>query len=158
MKCFRTRGFTLAYNCYLCPDFAMNNISIKNTTYHFNAKPALLCLLLSFFLLTDCTVKKSIQALVYGNNPIENTNPNAKRQLVVSSLTCSTPAPSILDEVDLRTTQFAKPVLPLIPILLSPIPAFSFQDQYYTPSSYFSKAAFLQADTPIYLRNRILLI
>lgn len=131
---------------------------IKKATYHFNAKPALLCLLLSFFLLTDCTVKKSIQALVDGNNSIENTNPNAKRQLLVSSQTCLTSAPSILDEVDLRITQFAKPVLPLIPILLSRIQAFSFQYQYYTSSPYFSKAAFLQAGTPLYLRNRILLI
>ncbi|MDO8992986.1 MAG: hypothetical protein Q7U83_07980, partial [Daejeonella sp.] len=113
---------------------------IKKATYHFNAKPALLCLLLSFFLLTDCTVKKSIQALVDGNNSIENTNPNAKRQLVVSSQTCLNLAPSILDEVDLQITQFAKPVLPLIPILLSHIPAFSFQNQYYTPTSYFSRA------------------
>ncbi|MDP2415413.1 hypothetical protein [Daejeonella sp.] len=131
---------------------------IKKATYHFNAKPALLCLLLSFFLLTDCTVKKSIQALVDGNNSIENTNPNAKRQLVVSSQTCLNLAPSILDEVDLQITQFAKPVLPLIPILLSHIPAFSFQNQYYTPTSYFSRAAFLQTGTPLYLRNRILLI
>ena len=137
----------------------MNNMSIKKAPYHFNAKPALLCLLLSFFLLTNCTVKKSIQALVGGNNPIENTNPNVKGQLVVSLLTCSTPVPSILDEVDLRITQFAKPVLPLIPILLSHIPAFSIQDyNSKIPSSYFLKAAFLQADTPIYLRNRILLI
>ena len=133
-------------------------MSIKKAAYHFNAKPALLCLLLSFFLLTDCTVKKSIQALVDGNKPIENTNPNAKRQLVVSSLTCSTPAPSISDEVDLRITQFAKPVLPLIPILLSHIPAFSFPYQYYTASPYFSTAALLQAGPPLYLRNRILLI
>lgn len=134
-------------------------MSIKKATYHFNAKPALLCLLLSFFLLTDCTVKKSIQALVDGNNSIENTNPNAKRQLVVSSQTCSTPAPSISDELDLRITQSAKPVLPLLPILISCIPAFSFQDQYSkSPLSYFSKAAFLQAGPPLYLRNRILLI
>lgn len=136
----------------------MNNMPIKKATYYFNAKPALLCLLLSFFLLTDCTVKKSIQALVDGNNSIENTNPNAKRQLVVSSQTCLTSAPSILDEVDLRITQFAKPVLPLIPILLSHIPAFSYQSQYYIHSPYFSKSAFLQAGTPLYLRNRILLI
>ena len=136
----------------------MNNMPIKNPTHHFKAKPALLCLLLSFFLLTDCTVKKSIRALVDGNNSIENTNPNAKRQLVVSSQTCLTSAPSILDDVDLRITQLAKPVLPLIPILLSHIPAFSFQNQYHTPSLYFSKAAFLQAGTPLYLRNRILLI
>lgn len=136
----------------------MNNMSINNPTNHFKAKPALLCLLLSFFLLTDCTVKKSIHAFVDGNNSTENTNPNAKRQLVVSSQTCLTLSPSILDEVDLRNTQFANPELPLIPILLSLIPAFSFQDQYYTPSPYYSKAAFLQAGTPLYLRNRILLI
>lgn len=136
----------------------MNNISIKKGKHHFKAKPALLFLLLSFFLLTDCTVKKSIQALV-GNNSVENTNPNAKRQLVVSAQTCLTSAPSVLDEVDLRITEFAKPVLPLIPILLSYIPAFSFQCQHYkTPSPYFSNAAFLQTGTPLYLRNRILLI
>ena len=134
-------------------------MTIKKATCYFNAKPALLCLLLSFFLLTDCTVKKSIQALVDGNNSIENINPNAKRQLVVSAQTCLTSAPSVLDEVDLRITEFAKPVLPLIPILLSYIPAFSFQCQHYkTPSPYFSNAAFLQTGTPLYLRNRILLI
>lgn len=136
----------------------MNKLSIKNLTTHFKAKPALLCLLLSFFLLTDCTIKKSIHAFLDGNNSIENTNPNAKRQLVVSSQTCLTLSPSILDEVDLRNTQFAKPNLPLIPILLSLIPEFSFQDQYFTPSPYFSKDAFLQAGAPLYLRNRILLI
>ena len=137
----------------------MNNMSIKNPTHHFKAKPALLCLLLSFFLLTDCTVKKSIRALVDGNNSIENTNPNAKRQLVVNSQTCLTSAPSILDEVDLRITQSAKPVLPVSQVLISHIPAFSFQDyNSKIPSFYFSKAAFLQAGTPLYLRNRILLI
>ncbi|MDP3684380.1 MAG: hypothetical protein Q8S01_10650 [Ignavibacteria bacterium] len=136
----------------------MNTMSINNTIKHFKAKPALLCLLLSFFLLTDCTVKKSIHAFLDGNNHIENTNPNAKRQLTISSQTCVASSPSVLDEVDLRISQFANPVLPLIPITLIELQAFSFRDQFFNPTPYFSKTAFLQADTPLYLRNRILLI
>lgn len=133
-------------------------MSINNSTNHFKTKPALLCLLLSFFLLTDCTVKKSIQAYIDGNSPIESTNPNAKRQLVVSSQTCLTLSQINLEEVDLRNTQFANPHLPLIAILLSLIPAFSIRDRFNALSPYFSKDAFLQAGIPLYLRNGILRI
>lgn len=135
----------------------MNNPSIKKTAYHFKTRPALLCLLLSFFLLTDCTIKKSIQGFVDGNNATENTNPNAKRQLVVSSQTCFTSTPSALGEVDSQGTRFAKPVLPVIYLLFSHIRALSFQNQNYSSSPYSSNATALK-ETPLYLRNRVLLI
>lgn len=133
-------------------------MSAKKPAYNFKARPALLCLLLSFFLLTDCTVKKSIHALTEGIPAVENTNPNARRQLTLSSQSCLSSAPSILDEVDLRVTQYANPVLPSIPITLIELRVYSSKDQFFTPTLYFSKTVFLQTDTPVYLRNRTLLI
>lgn len=140
----------------------------KETTRKEKSKPALLFLLLTLFLLSSCPVKKGIQALLHGSNSVENSTPNYNKTLstnktavIANPQICSTSTQSILDGVDLRSTQSAQPALPLILVLLYFLPAlvFAFPDFYHrTLSSYFSKATFPQGNTLLYIRNRLLLI
>lgn len=147
----------------------MYNRSIKKvTTYNEKPKSALLFMLLTLFLLSWCPVKKGIQVLLHGSYSIENSTPNFNKTVstnekvgVANPQICSTPVQSILDEVDLRSTQSAQPILPssLVLLYLLPALAFALSAFYYkTPSSHFSKACFLQANTPLYIMNRLLLI
>jgi hypothetical protein len=144
-----------------------NHLTKKRLTRNEKPNRALLFLLLTIFLLSSCPVKKGIQVLLHGNYSVENSilNPNKtvslnKTAAIADFQICSA-SQSLLDEIDLRSIQSSQPVLPLNLLVVCFLSALSFALLAFhqrIPSSYFSKTTFPQANTPLYIRNRLLLI
>ncbi len=138
----------------------------KETTRNEKAKPALLFVLLALFLLSACPVKKSINLLLFDHAGIENTSQNHKKTVsanedyfVAGSEICSISDQVITTAADKQLSQSALPIFPISLAFFFLLPAFSLKALLHKGlSSYFSKAAFSKALTPIYIRNRRLLI
>lgn len=138
----------------------MYNHSInKASTQKQKAKPALLFMLIAFFLLTTCPIKRSINLLFFDNTGIENFGLNDQKtvsengkHLAADTELCSMPN----QVIDIQVTQTS---CTIFPINLALLPTFSLPALLNKgPDSYLSKIFFYKASTPIYIRNRRLLI
>ena len=129
------------------------------------AKPALLFLVLSIFLLSACPVKKSINLFLFNNAGVENTGLNYNKAGTLNGnylsgfQVCSIADQLVLSGYHLKSSKFAFPSFPTGPDSFFPLPANSLEAglakglRHYT-----SEAMFAKALIPIYIINRRLLI
>lgn len=138
----------------------MNNHSInKASTQKQKAKPALLFMLIALFLLTTCPIKRSIDFLFFDNTAIETFGLNDQKTVSENGKYLAAGAGLCSNAEQVINIQVSQTSSTIFPINLALSPAFSSVALLNkVPDPYFSKVFFYKASTPVYIRNRRLLI
>ncbi|MDF3076913.1 MAG: hypothetical protein K0S09_802 [Sphingobacteriaceae bacterium] len=132
-------------------------------------KTIILGLLVTCLLLSTCAVRKSIEAFLQGSVRTESSMASGVKKIratndevqVGSSQLCSADDETTLQNVDAKSWKALDSVLPLalfLPTLLGLIAAALLALLHNAASTYFSKASFAFNSTPLYIKNRLLLI
>ena len=134
-----------------------------------NLKTIVLGLLVTCLLLSTCAVRKSIEAFFQDSARTESTIGNGFKKIRVTTdkikftnpQLCSPTENTTLQNIHLPASKAPGVLLPqalMLTTLLSFISAVLFALWHCTPASFFSKASFAFNSTPIYIKNRLLLI
>lgn len=119
------------------------------------ASPALLFMLLALFLLTTCPVKRSINYFLVSTG-VENDGSNTEKPASETGKYLMSSCNFAVQESEIQVTFSSREVLPtnltLLSGLSSPAGVINIQDIYL------SEVFFHKTSTPVYLRNRRLLI
>lgn len=132
-------------------------------------KTIILGLLVTCLLLSTCGVRKSIEAFLQGSVHTESSMGNGFKKIraitdnvqLASPQLCSSTERTILNNIDLPASKAQGSLLPqtlMLTTLLGFIVAAFLALLHNSTSSFFLKASFARSGTPIYIKNRLLLI
>ena len=132
-------------------------------------KTIVLGLLVTCLLLSTCGVRKSIEAFLQGSVRTESSMVNGFKKIraisdnvqFASPQLCSSTDRTILQNIDLPSSKGLGSLLPqtlMLTTLLGFIAAASLSLLHNSTSSFLPKISFALSGTPIYIKNRLLLI
>lgn len=132
-------------------------------------KTIVLGLLVTCLVLSNCTVRKSIETFLNGpirtesgmSNGFKKTRSVAGNVQVSNPLLCSASFQDVLLNVDLQVAKTLESLLPtavILTALVGFVASALLGRLHNTSTMSFSKASFAFSTTPIYIKNRLLLI